>query len=1452
MMIDGVLLIDNQPTANRINIGPILPTVSLLNGTIHYLTAQQGTYTPGLYIYSSQLWVKLTPNNITSITAGVGITGGGNSGEVTISIDGSVVATTAVTTALQNEKLSKSGGILNGELSLSNNRITNVGSPTNNSDVANKLYVDTAISNSAVSLSSLPASTNNNDGVFFVTVDNSGNGFRLTKSSINVSQFNNDANYIPASQKGAALGVASLGPDQKVLSSQLPAIAITDTFVKASEAEMLATVCEVGDVVVRTDISSTFILQNPDPTVLSNWIELQVPTSGVISINGLSGNITLADLNLENVDNTADIDKPISNPTINYIDNIVKSSSVAIGQNTNAVSTSVAIGSSSQSLSNNSIALGHAVIDTNNENSIVISTDLLITHSSNQHQILMATSPNNSYQFVDGAFSLNHPVAHFKLPVYETVNLPSAIISGDGAIVYDTTVNSIKISDGVTWNSPSVDTSNFVQTSTNQNINGIKTFNNQISFTSGNATAPSIRWSTTDSGIYSPNGVATTITAGGVNRLSVGTSNVGVFVNLEMSNNKIRNLGLATQDTEATSVLYLKNYTPYKYPVSVATTNNITLSGLYIIDGVALTSGMRVLVKNQTDAKQNGIYEASSGSWSRSADTLVPTTQIMSGMFVFVEQGTANANTGYVLITTTPASSIVYGITPLTFVKFTGGGSGTSTPAIVGELSSRNTGYTIDPTMQKRQTIIDGNAIIVIPNDSSFDFSLPNNEVFQHHILHRGNGIVTFQENSGVTLINQPGYFKTMSEAGQHAHLYKSTTEPNTWFLTGLLDVDGAQNYWTTVTNNAYVPPPTPDPDNELLVYATFNSPNDSLAAYATHPTNPFKRKYVYDYADVHAPVCSEIDWNPINNLLAIGGETPPRMVVYDTTTTPWTQRTDLTDNSDNGITNLRFSSDGEYLVVACVGAKPSKLVYPTQIGRPHQELMLDHTTMLCFTKQNNRIIGCDGNSISLYKFNIDGLGVATRDTTIYPFHGDVTSVKDLDANPAYDVLAMISTIGGINRLQFYNSITDAYLGEVDIFIDPTNEASRMRWSHDGKLLVIAYNNKLTLFSFTNPMDVSTVTYIPIQHNNLNYYNSGLSFSRGGRWLAASTSSYNNYYNVFDLSTMPGRVYNVPSFSLLGSPSLGSCFVSSGSFGLNSVIDTTPPPPAVNPYWISLIGADLEYTWANNQWEHPTNTSPATYGLQPTNTGPFVGWEHNYTPNVMYLTVNSGTDQGNAGYLSSQIVRVFDTNGTMLGQTMFNFNNYNEDLNISVPLTFNPYNIFDIGSIVFISYLYNTGPIIKGDITFDFVAPITATTDLFWVAPSDAQALHYTYDINYGWQHAPSGDPNDNTVWDLIPVSTGNVGWLTNIRPSSMTIIVDSGFDYGNRPISYSLTDNNITVRDTSGNVIGSTDFVFTGYNEQVIVEIPLTFLTDPIGMLSVSSTIFTTGPIILSIDLNA
>lgn len=102
-----------------------------------------------------------------------------------------------------------------------------------------------------------------------------------------------------------------------------------------------------------------------------------------------------------------------------------------------------------------------------------------------------------------------------------------------------------------------------------------------------------------------------------------------------------------------------------KAPCRVATTGNITLSGLQTIDGVALAAGNRVLVWQQTDPTANGLYNASTGLWTRTVDAQ-SNDQFASGMLTEVSAGALYARGIFQLTSPDPivltSSSLVFAL----------------------------------------------------------------------------------------------------------------------------------------------------------------------------------------------------------------------------------------------------------------------------------------------------------------------------------------------------------------------------------------------------------------------------------------------------------------------------------------------------------------------------------------------------------------------------------------------------------------------------------------------------------------------------------------------------------------------------------------------------------------------------------------------------------------------
>lgn len=100
-----------------------------------------------------------------------------------------------------------------------------------------------------------------------------------------------------------------------------------------------------------------------------------------------------------------------------------------------------------------------------------------------------------------------------------------------------------------------------------------------------------------------------------------------------------------------------------KQPCRVATTAAITLSGLQTIDGVAVVADDRVLVKDQSNAVENGIYIASTSEWERAKDFDGPLDAV-KGTFVLVIEGIAGGGKEYQVTT---ADDITVGTSPITW-----------------------------------------------------------------------------------------------------------------------------------------------------------------------------------------------------------------------------------------------------------------------------------------------------------------------------------------------------------------------------------------------------------------------------------------------------------------------------------------------------------------------------------------------------------------------------------------------------------------------------------------------------------------------------------------------------------------------------------------------------------------------------------------------------------------
>ena len=165
-----------------------------------------------------------------------------------------------------------------------------------------------------------------------------------------------------------------------------------------------------------------------------------------------------------------------------------------------------------------------------------------------------------------------------------------------------------------------------------------------------------------------------------------------------MGSHKITNLATPTDDNDAANKAYVDSVASgldVKEAVRVATTAELsatynngtsgvgatltaTSNGAITIDGVSLSQDDRVLVKDQSNQEENGIYTVTtvgdaSNPWvlTRATD-YDESSEVVDGTFFFVQEGTAYHDTGWVM---TANGTITIGTDAITFSQFSGAGS---------------------------------------------------------------------------------------------------------------------------------------------------------------------------------------------------------------------------------------------------------------------------------------------------------------------------------------------------------------------------------------------------------------------------------------------------------------------------------------------------------------------------------------------------------------------------------------------------------------------------------------------------------------------------------------------------------------------------------------------------------------------------------------------------------
>lgn len=546
--------------------------------------------------------------------------------------------TTQVDTALAL-KLNLSGGTMSGAIAMGTNKITGLGDPTLAQDAATKNYVDTqdalklslsggtmsgsiAMGNNAIT--GLPAPSATGDAARKGYVDD---GLAL-KLSLAGGTMSGQINM--GSQRIVSLGAPSAGTD-----------ATTKTYVDTADALKLN--LSGGTMSGAIAMGSNQINGLADPTNPQDAVTLSYVTTLFGSTASAAASAAAA--------STSEI-------------NAANSATSAAASASDALTSANAAAASYDSFDDRYLGPKTSDPTVDNDGNPLLTGALYWNSSANVMKVydgatwLAAYIPATGYLPLSGGtmsgtidFAAGQTIAGYQ-PLDADLTAIGAL-SGTSGLLRKTAAN--------TW---ALDTNTYLTGNQTITVSGDATGSGTTSI------ALTLSGSGVTAGTY--NNSATVLTPftvdskGRITGTLPGLTITPAWSSITSKPTTISGYGITDAYTKTEVDSFLQGLDP-KQSVRVATTANITLSGTQTIDGVAVVANDRVLVKDQSAPANNGIYVVAAGAWSRSDDMNLWTE--FPGAFVFVEEGSTQADFGYVC---TASSTGTLGTTAVTWVQFNG------------------------------------------------------------------------------------------------------------------------------------------------------------------------------------------------------------------------------------------------------------------------------------------------------------------------------------------------------------------------------------------------------------------------------------------------------------------------------------------------------------------------------------------------------------------------------------------------------------------------------------------------------------------------------------------------------------------------------------------------------------------------------------------------------------
>ena len=216
----------------------------------------------------------------------------------------------------------------------------------------------------------------------------------------------------------------------------------------------------------------------------------------------------------------------------------------------------------------------------------------------------------------------------------------------------------------------------------------------------------------------------------------------------------------------------------------------LTTTGTYTtIDGVTLSNGMRILVKNEVDTAHNGIYDRTSSTvLTRSTDFDTP-AEMAGGDFTFVTAGTVYDNTGWVM--TDPVTTV--GTSPVTWVQFSGAGTYTAGTG----LTLTGTAFSVNASQTQVTAVGTLGSLSVTGTITGGNLTVSTGTATLGNIVNaNGNGV----GNIGSSSV----YFNTVfakATSAQYADLAEKYTADAEYTSGTVLSFGGSQEVTVTLTD---------------------------------------------------------------------------------------------------------------------------------------------------------------------------------------------------------------------------------------------------------------------------------------------------------------------------------------------------------------------------------------------------------------------------------------------------------------------------------------------------------------------------------------------------------------------------------------------------------------------------------------------------------------------------